>query len=235
MDHERGHPYVAKAGCAIGAGEDPERLAGRALGSVAAVVGLLAEPAGVLGVEVGTGDDPTTGHAGLDRVGGRLRHETGHVQQHPEGQATVPPITGVRHDRGEAGDPIGVADREGLGDHPAHRRPDHVGAVDVERGEQRGGVVGEVGHRVRRARPPSAEQGLRQLHDARRRRIDLGRQPDVSVVEPDDPVPVLHQPVDEVERPHDHLGAEPHDQQHRLTGGGAVHLVLELDAVREPR
>ena len=70
VDHERGHPYVAKARRAIGAGEDPERLAGRALGSVAAVVGLLAEPAGVLGVEVGTGDDPTTGHAGLDRVVG---------------------------------------------------------------------------------------------------------------------------------------------------------------------
>ena len=41
-----------------------------------------------------------------------------------------------------------VLDGHRLGDHPAHRRPDDVGALDAEVVEQADGVGGHVGQRV---------------------------------------------------------------------------------------
>ena len=48
--------------------------------------------------------------------------------------------------------PLGVLDRDGLGDHPAHRGADQMGASQVERVEQADGVAGHVGQRVGRRR-----------------------------------------------------------------------------------
>ena len=43
--------------------------------------------------------------------------------------------------------PLGMFDRQGLGDHPAHRGADDVGALDAEVVHQPDRVVGHVAQR----------------------------------------------------------------------------------------
>ena len=80
-----------------------------------------------------------------------------------------------------------VLDGDRLGDHPAHRGADDVGRVDAEVVEQAGGVVGHVAKRYGGWPKRGDERGSDQLAQRRRRRVDLGRQADVAVVEADHP------------------------------------------------
>ena len=52
----------------------------------------------------------------------------------------------------------GCLDRHRLGDHPAHRGADHVGALDAEVVEQADGVGGHVGQQVRHLRRQAGHQ-----------------------------------------------------------------------------
>ena len=54
---------------------------------------------------------------------------------------------------------------------------------------------------------------------------------DVAIVEADDAKSARRQLPAEIVVPKDHLGAEPHDQQHRLGAGVAEDLVANVDAV----
>ena len=79
-------------------------------------------------------------------------HEVGHVartirarsSQKPrvEGRMGLPDpaAPGRGHDADQRERAFGVLDRDQLGDHPAHRDPDEVRRVDLELGEQPGGV-----------------------------------------------------------------------------------------------
>ena len=109
-----------------------------------------------------------------------------------------------------------MLDGERLGDHPAHRQAHHVrlfDAVGVEDGDR---VIGHVGQQV----------GLAARTD--RRIVEVGRQPDVAVVEPDDVEPA----GDELLAPRlgvvDALAAESVDEEQRRIAGRAERLVVEL-------
>ena len=62
-------------------------------------------------------------------------------------------------------------------------------------------------------------------------RRELAGLADIAIVEPDDAKPARRELPAEIVVPMDHLGAEPHDQQHRLGTGVAEDLVTKLDAV----
>ena len=100
---------------------------------------------------------------------------------------------------------------EQLGDHPAHRGAGDVGGRDPEDVEEARGVGGHVAQRI------SATV------------LDLGREPDVPVVEADDlettPGDLLAEPI----APAQQLGAEPADQENRGQRSVAEDLVLELE------
>jgi hypothetical protein len=59
----------------------------------------------------------------------------------------------------------------------------------------------------------------------------LARLADIAIVEADHPEATAGKLAAELVVPMDHLGAEPHDQQHRLGIGVAKHLVADVDAV----
>ena len=139
-------------------------------------------------------------------------------------------LAGAGHDHRQRGDALRVAAREHLGDHPAHRRADHVCLVDLEVVQQLCDIVGEVDERVRhRAGPP--EQVARDAPVDRAfgaHPAHLGRQPGVAVVEPDHPVAVFDQPFAEAVGPHRQLGADAHDQHHGRVVEVAEVLVEQL-------
>jgi hypothetical protein len=78
------------------------------------------------------------------------------------------------------------------------------------------------------ANRPSAHR----RHDVERApAVDLARQADVAVVEPDHMVAARRERGAELVVPENHLRGQPHDEEQRARAGGAEDLVLELDAV----
>ena len=69
---------------------------------------------------------------------------------------------------GQGADPLRVGERQLLGDHPAHRDADDVGALDLERVEQRQRVAGHVGDRERQLGPAREPHAAVVEDDARR-------------------------------------------------------------------
>ena len=59
----------------------------------------------------------------------------------------------------------------------------------------------------------------------------MARLADVAIVEADDAKAAARELPAEIVLPMDHLGAQPHDQQHRLRTGIAEDIVAEVDAV----
>ncbi len=102
-------------------------------------------------------------------------------------------------------DPLGVGESELLGDHPAHRDPDDVDALEPKRVEQRQGVAGEV--------------------DDRERHLGPRRAPHPAVVE-DDAFEVALQRLEEGPAPGQPGRGHALDQEHRLPRPRA--LVVEL-------
>lgn len=98
-----------------------------------------------------------------------------------------------------------------LRDHPAHRRPDHMGAVEPEMIEERCGVVSHVLERVdRRAGPPEirAHQVGHQATTGALA-VQFGGQPHVTVVVADHPVALVDQFLAETVTPQQKLGRAP--------------------------
>ena len=129
-----------------------------------------------------------------------------------------------------------MADRDELGDHAPHRRPDDVDPVEAECVDKAGGVVGEVLEPVRGEGPNGLEVttgcGTDQLTEVDGELVELRRQAGVSVVEPDHEPATPGEPVAEAAVPGEHLRAEPGDQQDRGVGRVAERLVLEVDVAR---
>ena len=101
--------------------------------------------------------------AELDRRGGVGRPRGGEQAHHlgiAGRQARVP---GRRHDRGERAHARREVDRHALRDHAAHRRADHVRALDPERVEQPDRVRRHVAQRIGRLHLVPGER----LHDQR--------------------------------------------------------------------
>ena len=100
---------------------------------------------------------------------------------------------------------LGALERQLLGDHPAHRYAEHVGAVDAERIHE-------------------AERVARH-HPRRVRVIGSVGLADTAVVERDHPMP--HRKVGHLKRPGHVIAAEPHDQHQRIAAADV--LVIHLD------
>ena len=124
-----------------------------------------------------------------------------------------------------------MTDRDLLGDHPAHRGADDVGALDAEVVQEPDGVGCHVREEVAGAGQSAGGDGSQQLPGRRRRCVDDRRAADVAVVEADDPVAVLDEAVDQGHRPGDHLGRQAHDEQDGRAVVGAVDVVFEGQAV----
>ena len=195
-------------------GQDPDHLAGhpgRVEASVERLPGLLGKSIGVVvtGAPERAGPFQLPGD-GRVAIGGRRTGEDG------EGLRRGPTdvrLAGGGHDRGHRQQAIGMVDGELLDDHPAHRHPHDMGPVDsqvVEYGHRVGGHVGQVVGDVRFFSFPE------RLHHARHVRRDvreLGGQPDVAVVEPDDEEASAHESFAPFRRVVDALGAEAVDHQ----------------------
>jgi hypothetical protein len=122
---------------------------------------------------------------------------------------------------------------DNLRDHPAHRRADDVGAVDVERIRQPDDIARHVGEAIGRPhRHPQSgachERGRGEPSD----RGHFRRQGGVAVVETNDTEASAHQPVAEFVGPCGELHAEAHDQHHRRAVARPDRLVFDLNGVR---
>ena len=104
-----------------------------------------------------------------------------------------------------------------------------MGRREPELAQQPGRVARHVGegveHRVDLARD--------QLARGRRPSLDPGGPPDVAIVEADDLKAAPGERGAELIGPADHLGGQPHDQQHRRIGGVAEPLVAQGDAAAD--
>ena len=126
-----------------------------------------------------------------------------------------------------------MVDRHQLGNHPAHRRADHMRAGDAQRLEQASAVIGHIpesiGHPCGKADPLAQDLP----HQARcTLALELVRQADIAVVVADDAVPLAHQRLDKLVRPQRHLGAEAHHQQDHFMFGIAIVFIEQLKAIR---
>ena len=129
-----------------------------------------------------------------------------------------------------------MLDRHRLGDHPAHRRTDDVGGIDVESVEQADAVVAHVRQGVRHVGHRTA--GQRRLQGAvpvGGDAVELGRQPAVAIVEADDVATAGGEQLAELGVPARQLHDEAGDEQHGWIGGRSERLVLDLDEVRARR
>ena len=104
--------------------------------------------------------------------------------------------------------------------------------IEAEGVHQTGGIIGHIGHGVRRFDGPAAqerEEGLDRI--THRALVEPRAEADVPVVESDHPVAPVGQLPTEVLRPHRHLGTQPHDEQDRRIGGIAELLVLQCQPI----
>ncbi len=105
--------------------------------------------------------------------------------------------------------------------------------LDRQGVQQSGGVVGHVAQRI-----GDVDRIALHLPREHRQHIgdpmlgELGRQPDVAIVEPDDPVTARRELRAKLLVPGDHLRGEPHDQHQRRGIAVAERVVAKLDAVR---
>ena len=155
-------------------GPDSLHLSPDSLGVEAAVVGgrgagtngILVEPLGLRSVDV------EGCHLAFD-VGrprrGRRREEEG---QGLLRALAVAGLTGPRHHRSHREQAVGVVDGEALDDHPSHGATHHVRLFDAQSVENGDGVIGHVGQAVVGS-------------------LELGGEPDIAVVEPDDVEPLV--------------------------------------------
>jgi len=102
-----------------------------------------------------------------------------------------------------------------LADHAAQRHPHEVRAVESESVQQPDRIAGHLIETVGRARV-----------------VEIGRQPDIPVVEADHPVPGSDEGVDQLRRPPDRRRVHPHDQDHRCATRPAPGLVPKPQPVR---
>src|SRR5216684_1406479 len=137
-----------------------------------------------------------------------------------------------RHDGSERAHPLRKRNRQFLGDHPAHRRPHQMCRLDAEHVHQADDILRHVEQLVGR--------GHRNLQEPQLEQFDRGQAlaaghlaglADIAIVEPDDAKPARGELPAEIVVPMDHLGAQPHDQQHRFRAGFAEDLVAKLDAI----
>ena len=162
-----------------------------------------------------------------------------------EGQLDDPPPRQRRqqpvrtgHDQPQRRQPFGMAGRQHLRDHPAHRCADDVGTFDAEVVQQALYVVRpcrracrapDCGGPVTIAHHPRVDRAVSALT------VHLRRQPGVAVVEPDDPIALLDQLTAEPVGPHRQLRADAHDQQHGRGVGVAEVLVEQLHVAAQRR
>ncbi len=228
VDDQRRALDPAELGRPVPRGHDRHQLSGRAGRVVAAVVHEqrpLAERL-VIG-RIAWRADPREERCDVGGVGlpllRRLRQQRPHHAE-PRHHARPPPAR-AGHDRAERRDPLGMAGGERLGDHPAHRGADEMGAVDADPVEEAGRVGRHLGQRVAR-RPGQPE---RPRDHVRRAAADFRREADVAVVEADDLVTAVDELPAEVLVPGEHLHPEPHHEQDRRVGRIPEGLVGELD------
>ena len=120
-----------------------------------------------------------------------------------------------------------MIDDEGLRDHAAQGGADHVRFGDAQGSKERSTVVGHVFDPVGgRRKVRASEEG----HDVGHS-IELGGQPTVAVVVPDDEEAALAEPVDKAVRPRRELGTKPHDEEQRRIRGIPLGDVLDLNPV----
>ena len=233
VDDERGDAEAAQPRGAVALREDGEHLAHHAAGADAAVEGLAGAGAqGLGGGGVGGGADQRPhGDAALD-VGvppGLARPDQ------PRQEGRVLPAdrasSGRRADAGQRAHPRRVLDGDRLRDHAAHRHADEVGGLQAEVVEQRDGVAGQVGHRVRRPRTTGRE-GAHELVAPDRRR-DPRRPAGVAVVVAHDVEARARELLAERLVPPRHRAAQAHHEEQRLVVGVAEGLVAELDLVAD--
>jgi hypothetical protein len=119
-----------------------------------------------------------------------------------------------------------VIDDQRLGDHAAHRHPHHVGPLDAQLGQQRGGIVGHVLNPVGRRGAVTAEEGD-EVGDA----LELRRQADVAVVVADGEETAAGQLLDETLGPGGQLPTQSHHEEERGIRRIPVGHVLDVDPV----
>ena len=104
--------------------------------------------------------------------------------------------------------------------------------VDPEGVEHADGVICHVGEGIGRLDWPAGhgifEHGL---HVGDSGPVEPGRQADVTVVEPDHVVAGIGELATEFLGPHDHLGTQAHDQEHRRIRRVAELLDLDVQSV----
>ena len=128
--------------------------------------------------------------------------------------------------------PLGERDRDFLRDHAAHRGADQMRRFDAEHIHQADHVERHVVDLVGGLDRDLQETQLEQFD--RRQALaaaQLARLADVAIVEPDDAKSACRKLPAEIVVPMDHLGAQPHDQHHRLRIGLAEDFVTKLDTV----
>ena len=231
MDHDRRCGHAPQALRAVAVGDDRRHLARRALRVPGPVDGRLGCRPGPVLVErepvTGKKAGPLDAHLDSTLPGPRI---LGH--EHCRHLGVTDDEARHRHDRAQRPGPVGMSDRHLLGDHPAHRGAHDVRRVDPEGVEHADGIVRHVGERVGRfdrlACHGCAEQGH---HVGLAGLVEPGRQADITVVEPDHVVARTGEESAEVFGPHDQLGAQAHDQEHRRIRRVAELLDLDVDSV----
>ena len=104
--------------------------------------------------------------------------------------------------------------------------------ADAEHVHQRNRILGHVAELVGRRNRNFQEAQLQQLQRGQPLAAgEFGGLADIAVVETDDTKAARGQPLAKGVVPEHHLGAEPHDQQHRLCRRLAENLVTNVDAV----
>jgi hypothetical protein len=195
---------------------------------VAAVVALPGALADVLHRALVLGPDHAEDLRGaLDRLLAASRRPAEEVSVDGEGRLAADPAARVGDHRDERAHRLGVLDRERLADHPAHRGADDVGGLDLEVAHQLERVGRHVGEAVLTlGHPPQPQLSGRRDTLV----VEVGRAPDVAVVEADDVKAALGELLAELLVPPDHLGREAHDQEQRRVRAVAELLIAEGDS-----